>query len=135
MHEISEENDFKKSIGGLFMPESMWGVSSALVVTWVNVVRFDNVFISLWNLGNSSRHFVEVWGDISSKVVEDWVVKESYWDEELLPGESPSDLNKHTNESHSELFGILMINYDVFNSIVELWKIVIINESSRIRWH
>jgi hypothetical protein len=53
VHEITEENDFEKSVGGLFMPESMWGEASALVVAWVNVVRFDDVFISLWDLGNS----------------------------------------------------------------------------------
>jgi len=54
MHEITEENDFEKSVGGLFMPKSMWRESSALVITWINVLRFDNVFISLWELRNSS---------------------------------------------------------------------------------
>ena len=112
------------------MPERVWRVASALVITWVDVLGVHNVLIGLWNLGDSSRHFVEIWGDHSSEVVEDWVVKESYWNEELLPGESPSDLDKHTDESHCEFFGIFVGNSDVGNSSTELWKEVIINELS-----
>jgi hypothetical protein len=112
------------------VPERVWRVASALVITWVDVLGVHNVLIGLWNLGDSCRHFVEIWGDHSSEVVEDWVVKESYWNEELLPGESPSDLDKHTDESHSEFFFISMGNFDVGNSLTELWKIVIINELS-----
>jgi len=127
---VTEENDLEKSVGGLFMPERVWRVSSALVITWVDVVGVHNVHISLWNFGDSSGEFVEVWSKLSSEVENDWVVKESKWDEELLPGESPSDLNNHTNESHSEFYGILMGNSDVFNSRAKLWKEVIINELS-----
>ena len=135
VHEITEENNFEKSIGGLFVPESMWRMAHALVLTWIDVSGFNNVLISLWKLGNSSRELVDIWGVKSSKVIENWIVKESYWDEELLPGKSPSNLDKHTSGFECEFFGIFVINYDVFYSIVEFWEIVIINESSSLRWH
>jgi len=112
------------------MPERVWRVCSALVISWVNVVGVHNVHVSLWNLGDSSGEFVDVWSNSSSDVDHDWVIKESKWDEELLPGESPSDLNNHTNESKSEFFGILMGNCDISNSLTELWKELIINELS-----
>jgi len=112
------------------VPERVWRVTSALVITWVDVLGVHNVLIGLWNLGDSSRQFVEIWSNHSSEVVENWVIKESYWYEELLPGESPSNLDKHTDESHSEFFFIIMGNLDVFNSLTELWKVVIINELS-----
>jgi len=54
VHEITKENDFEKTVGGFFVPKSMWRKSSALVVTWVDVIRIDNVLISLWDLRNSS---------------------------------------------------------------------------------
>jgi len=117
------------------VPERVWRVASALVITWVDVLGVHNVLIGLWNIGDSSRQFVEIWSNHSSEVVEEWVVKESYWNEELLPGESPSDLDKHTNESHYEFFLIVVSNCDVSNGVSKLWKIVIINESSSISWH
>jgi len=97
------------------VPERVWRESFALVFTWVDVHGVDNGLISLWNLGNSSGKFVDIWSNHSSDAVEDWVVKESYWDEELLPGESPSDLNKHSDESHEEFFGVFVRNFDVSN--------------------
>ena len=112
------------------MPERMWRVASALLITWVDVLGVNNVLVSLWNLGDSSGQLVKIWGDHGSEVVEDWVVKEGYWDEELLPGESPSNLDKHTDESHTELFLILMGNSDAGNSLTKLWKIMFINELS-----
>jgi hypothetical protein len=88
----------------------------------------------LWNLGNSSGEFIDIWGDNGSKVVENWVVKEFKRDEELLPGESPSNLNYHSNESHSELFSIFVRDTDISNSFMELWKIMVVNKSSGICW-
>ena len=108
----------------------MWRVASALVITWIDVLGVHNVLVSLWNLGDSSGQLIEIWGNHGSKVVEDWVVKEGYWDEELLPGESPSDFNNHTNKSHAKLFSIFMGYFDVSNSLTKLWKEVLINELS-----
>ena len=108
----------------------MWRVASALVITWIDVLGVHNVLVSLWNLGDSSGQLIEIWGNHGSKVVEDWVVKEGYWDEELLPCESPSDLDKHTDESHTEFFLILVGNSDAGDSLTEFWKIVLINELS-----
>jgi hypothetical protein len=108
----------------------MWGESSALVITWVDVVGVNNVLVSLWNSGNSSGEFVEIWSKFRSKAKNDWVVKESKRDEELLPGESPSDFNNHTNKSHAKLFSIFMGYFDVGNSLTKLWKEVLINELS-----
>jgi len=112
----------------------MWRISSALVITWIDVLRIDNVLIRLWDSRNSSGEFVKVWGNLSSNFVAKWVVKELKWNEEFLPAESPSNLNNHSKESISKFFGIFVRNCYVGNCIMELWKIMITNESSRVSW-
>ena len=93
VHEVAKENDLEQTVGGFLVPERVWRVASALVVTWVDVLGVDNVLVGLWQLGDSGGELVDVWGNEGSELVENWVVEESYWDEELLPSESPSDLD------------------------------------------
>lgn len=131
VHEVTKENNLEKTVGGFLVPERVWRVASALVVTWVDVLGVDNVLVGLWKLGNSGGELVDVWGDEGSELVENWVVEESNWDEEFLPGESPSDLDKHTDESHTEFFGVFVGNLDVGDGSAELWKEVLINELGR----
>jgi len=76
VHEITEENNFKKPVGGLLVPKSMWGISSALVITWINILRINNVLVCLWESRDSGGQFVNIWSNNSSKIVEDWVVEE-----------------------------------------------------------
>jgi hypothetical protein len=38
VHEITKENDFEKSISGLFVPEGMWRISSAMGISWIDVL-------------------------------------------------------------------------------------------------
>ena len=131
VHEVTKENNLEETVGGFLVPERVWRVASALVVTWVDVFGVDNVLVCLWKLGNSGGELVDVWGDEGSEMVENWVVEESDWDEEFLPGESPSDLDKHTDESHTEFFGVFVGNLDVSDGSAELWKEVLINELGR----
>jgi len=44
---VCEEDNFKESVGALFVPEGMWGGTSALRGPWVNIPSFDDVFICL----------------------------------------------------------------------------------------
>ena len=44
---VCEEYNFKESVGALFVPEGMWGGTSALRGPWVDITSFDNVFIGL----------------------------------------------------------------------------------------
>lgn len=58
----------------------------------------------------------------------DPAVEEGEWDEELLPDESPPDLDEHTSSLHSNVFLLLHGERNVLCGFFESWKIVLSDE-------
>jgi len=77
----------------------MWRITSALRITWINIMSMLNIIVSLWNSTNSLRNIIEIRQKFSTKWLKDWVIQEFKWNEKFLPHESVNDFDDHTNKS------------------------------------
>lgn len=132
---ISQENDFEETIGALFVPEGMWGGTSAFVISWVYVLGVGNIGIGLWESRDFGGDLIPVWEDESSNLIWNRVVKLWEWDEVLLPEESETNLHDHSKELVDEFFLVFHSERDVGNSLFELWEVLVDNESGIFFWN
>lgn len=120
---VSEEYDLEEAVGTLFVPEGVWGASSALVISWINVLGISDILVSLSKARDFCGNFIPVWHDESTKLVWNGVVKGWKRDEEFLPQESEANFHDHSKEFVDNFFLFAHWNAYVSDGSFELWEI------------
>jgi hypothetical protein len=135
MDVVGKEHDFKKTVGAFLVPEGVWGVGSAMSVSWVHVASIHNIVVGLSESRKPSRESIPVRHHSGSNFIWKGVVKLWKRDEEFLPKESVEDLHDHSEEFFHNQILLSSCELNILDSNLEFWQILIDNEISVFFWN